>query len=202
MPINKKLITMTPLEKIEYDIINHPDNSNYLDIGYKPTYSASTNSKIILVGQAPGIKAQESGIPWNDVSGDNLRKWLGVSKEKFYDESIFALIPMDFYFPGKAKHGDLPPRKTFAPMWHPLITNLLINTRLTILIGRYAQIYYLGSSVKNNLTETVRSYKDYLPNYIPLVHPSPLTRRWQTKNIWFEDKVLPELKKVVTSIIR
>lgn len=189
------------LEKIKQDISKHPSNAWALKLGYKPIYSASKTAKILIVGQAPGKNAQESGVPWNDLSGDTLRSWLGISRQVFYDDSKVALLPMDFYYPGKGDHGDLPPRKNFAAIWHPKILSLMPNIKLTILIGLYAQNYYLGRNKKSNLTETVKSYKDYIPNYFPLVHPSPLNFRWQAKNPWFKNNVLTELKKFVVKAL-
>ena len=156
---------------------------------------------MVIIGQAPGRAAQETGIPWNDASGKTLRGWLGVTDEQFYDESLFALVPMDFYFPGKGPSGDLPPRKEFAEMWHPKLLEEMPNVELTLLIGQYAQKYYLGDTAERNLTETVRSYEKYLPDYLPLVHPSPLTSRWRSKNPWFATDVLPELQSRVRALI-
>jgi len=189
------------LAGIRAEIAKDPSNADLLKKGYLPVYSASTQSKIVIIAQAPSRKAQSSGIPWNDVSGDNLRHWLGVTKEQFYDDSLFALLPVDFYYPGKAKHGDLPPRKDFAPLWHARILELMPEVRLTILIGQYAQRYYLKERKRNNLTETVRAYKSYLPRFFPLVHPSPLTGYWQSKNEWYEHNVLPFLRLQISKII-
>lgn len=189
------------LDKIKQEIRNHPSNSWALKIGYDPIYTTTKTAKILIVGQAPGKKAQESGKPWNDLSGDTLRDWLGLSKVVFYDESIVALLPMDFYYPGKDTHGDLPPRKDFAPTWHPKIISQIQNIKITILIGQYAQNYYLGKNAKNNLTETVKAYRQYLPKYFPLVHPSPLNFRWQAKNPWFKNNVLTQLKKFVVKAL-
>lgn len=170
--------------------------------GYEPVYTAGPNAKIVIVGQAPGSKAQASRKPWNDVSGILLRKWLGVTDEQFYDPDIFALIPMDFFYPGKGVHGDLPPRKGFAEKWHPLLLAKMPNVQLIILIGAYSQKYYLGKNAKVNLTKTVWSYKEYLPTYFPLVHPSPLNFRWRAINPWFEQEVVPELEKHVHNILK
>ena len=187
---------------IWHEIAEHESNEDHKTRGYLPLFAASSQSKIIVVGQAPGIRAQESGLPWNDASGQRLMKWLGVSEEQFRDPTLFAHIPMDFYYPGKGKSGDLPPRKTFAPLWHTRLREYMPEVKLTILIGKYAQHYYLPNNVHSNLTETVRSYEDFLPDYFPLVHPSPLNFRWFTRNEWFEKEVVPELQKVVLEIIR
>lgn len=190
------------LADIRKEIIDHSSNTWAKKIGYKPVYSVSKNSKIVIVGQAPGKKAQESHIPWNDSSGDTLRLWLGISKEDFYDTSKIALLPMDFYFPGKGKTGDLPPRRDFAKLWHQKILDQVPGIKLTILIGQYAQKYYLGEKVKKNLTETVRAHKEYLPRYFPIVHPSPLTIRWRSKNKWFEKETIPFLRKKIHTILK
>nr|WP_225955043.1 uracil-DNA glycosylase family protein [Kibdelosporangium phytohabitans] len=169
--------------------------------GWEPVYTAAPGARIVIIGQAPGRRAQESGVPFDDPSGVRLREWLGVTDEQFYDPGRFAILPMDFYFPGKAASGDLPPRRDFAPKWHPRILAELTGVRLTLLIGGYAQKHYLKGRAKPSLTETVRSYQDYLPGLIPLVHPSPLNFRWQSKNPWFAAEVLPVLRAEVAKAL-
>ncbi|MEV6283956.1 uracil-DNA glycosylase family protein [Kribbella sp. NPDC051770] len=183
------------------EITNHPSNAWAVERGYEPIYTASPRSRIVVIGQAPGRLAQESRIPWNDASGVKLRQWMGVTDAQFYDPDTIALLPMDFYYPGKAAHGDLPPRPDFAPLWHPRLLALMPELRLTILIGSYAQKYYLGATAKKNLTETVRAHGEYAPERIPLVHPSPLNFRWQAKNPWFETDVLPALRTLVAAAL-
>lgn len=163
----------------------------------KPVMSASTFSKIVIIGQAPGRKVQESGIPWDDKSGDNLRSWLGVDKETFYDSSKFALIPMGFCYPGTGKSGDLPPMKECAPEWHNQLWENMKNVQLIILIGKYAQNYYLDIPKKTTLTATVKSFQEFLPKHFVLPHPSPRNNIWQSKNAWFKYDVLPELERRV-----
>jgi uracil-DNA glycosylase len=192
---------MRELAGLRAEIRNHASNTWATERGYEPIYTASPRSKIVVIGQAPGKKAQESQIPWNDASGIKLRDWLAVTDAQFYDPDTIALLPMDFYYPGKGTHGDLPPRPGFAPLWHPRILQLMPELRLTILIGNYAQKHYLGSGAKKNLTETVRAYRDYGPDRIPLVHPSPLNFRWQAKNPWFETDVIPALRSLVAAAI-
>ena len=170
--------------------------------GLSPVYTASAKSRIVLVGQAPGRIAQETRKPWNDASGRLLRKWLGVTDEQFYNPDLFAIMPMDFYYPGKGAHGDLPPRKEFAPTWHPKLLALMPDVRLTILVGAYAQKYYLGMRTERNLTETVKNFNNYLPEYFPLVHPSPLNFGWRKHNPWFEKEVIPLLQVLVQKAIR
>ncbi|PJJ65621.1 uracil-DNA glycosylase family protein [Compostimonas suwonensis] len=188
---------MSELDEIYTAIVDDPQNAWAKEAGYRPLYAAAESARVAVIGQAPGRKAQESGIPWNDASGVTLRSWLGVTDEQFYDPGLFAILPMDFFYPGKGAGGDLPPRKDFAPTWHPRILGRLPGLRLTILIGGYAQKFYLAGRAGSNLTETVRAYRDYLPQTIPLVHPSPLNFRWQAKNPWFASDVVPELKRLV-----
>jgi uracil-DNA glycosylase len=168
----------------------------------RPVLQASVQSKIVIIGQAPGQKVQNSGIPWDDQSGNELRRWLGVSKEDFYNEKIFALVPMGFCYPGKGKSGDLPPRPECAALWHEPLLKKMKNVQLIILIGQYSQKYYLGEKLKPTLTETVKHYREYLPGFLPLVHPSPRNKIWQKKNGWFEKSVLPELRKIVTRSLK
>ena len=175
--------------------------SKYLPLGPRPIVSAHPESKVAIIGQAPGTKVHKTGIPWNDPSGKQLRKWLGVTDEQFYDEKMFALIPMGFCYPGKGKSGDLPPRPECAPQWHEQLLEQMPNLKLTILIGQYAQRYYLGDKMERNLTETVKNYKNYLPDYFVLPHPSPRNRFWLSKNPWFQEEVLPGLGKSITSIV-
>lgn len=189
------------LDLIRAEIIADPSNAWAADLGWAPIYAASESARIVLVGQAPGRKAQESGKPWNDASGVKLRSWLGVTDEQFYDPDLFAILPMDFYYPGKGASGDLPPRKDFAERWHPRILAELPHRSLTVLVGSYAQKYYLGGRAKKSLTETVRAYREYLPETVPLVHPSPLNFRWQAKNPWFEADVVPALRTLVAGAL-
>ena len=193
---------MESFQQIFQEIMDDPMNADMTAKGYVPVYTAGPNARVAIVGQAPGSKAQASLTPWNDASGILLRKWLGVSDEEFYNPDIFALIPMDFYYPGKAAHGDLPPRKGFAEKWHPKLLAAMPNVELIILIGAYSQKYYLGKQMKANLTETVRSYYEYQPGFFPLVHPSPLNFRWRAKNPWFEESIVPILRDFVHDIIK
>jgi uracil-DNA glycosylase len=172
----------------------------YLDPN--PILSVSKQSKIIIIGQAPGRIVHASGIPWSDKSGDNLRSWLGVDKETFYDTKKFGIMPMGFCFPGSGKSGDLPPRPECAPLWHDRLLKQLTDLQLVILIGQYAQNYYLKNKAKETLTETVKKFSEYLPTYYTLPHPSPRNNIWMAKNKWFEHKVLPSLNKTVARILR
>jgi uracil-DNA glycosylase len=189
------------LRSVRSAIIRDPDNAWATDQGWLPLYSAHPDAKIVIVGQAPGRRAQLSGIPWDDASGVTLRRWLGLSTAAFYDPRNVALLPMDFYYPGKAAHGDAPPRAGFASVWHPLLLEHMPRVELTVLIGQYAQRHYLPGQVKTTLTETVHAYREYLPDWFPLVHPSPLNFRWQARNPWFEETVLPELGRRVEAAL-
>lgn len=163
--------------------------------------SASPLSKIVIIGQAPGRIVHETNIPWNDKSGDNLRAWLDIDKDTFYDSSIVSLLPMGFCYPGTGKTGDLPPKKICAPTWHPPIFEKMKSVELILLVGKYAQDYYLELPKKQTLTETVRNYKAFLPKYLPLPHPSPRNNIWKKKNQWFELEVIPELQSIVHSLL-
>lgn len=176
--------------------------SPYLKLGSRPVLSAHPSSKIIIIGQAPGIAVHKSGIPWDDKSGENLRSWMQIDKETFYDTEKIAIIPMGFCYPGKGKSGDLPPRKECTPLWHHLLLDQLKEVKLILLIGKYAQDYYLQKTTKKTLTETVKDYQEYLPKYFVLPHPSPRNNIWQAKNSWFKEDVLPNLKKTVKNVLQ
>lgn len=173
----------------------------HLPHGVRPVLAASAESRVLIIGQAPGRKVHESGVPWQDQSGDNLRTWLGVDAKTFYDPKCFALMPMGFCYPGVGKSGDLPPRPECAPQWHPPLLAAMKSVRLTLLIGQYSQAHYLGDRAGENLTATVRRFRDFLPQQLPLPHPSPRNRIWLKKNPWFEEKLLPELKRIIAASI-
>ena len=189
------------LELLKKEIMSDSDNKKYTDEGIEPLCSAPSTAKILIIGQAPGIKAQESRIFFNDKSGVKLREWMGIDDDIFYKSGLIGVVPMDFYYPGKGKSGDLPPRKNFAPKWHEKILELMPNIELIILVGKYAQDYYLHKNKKSNLTETVFHYEEYGALYFPIVHPSPLNFRWQNKNPWFLENVVPKLKIRVSEIL-
>lgn len=165
--------------------------------GATPLLSFSARSKILLVGQAPGIRAMESGVPWDDASGVRLREWMGITDEQFYNADNVAIVPMDFCYPGKGKSGDNPPRPICSETWMEKIREQLQEVRITIVIGQYAQKYLLGDTRKKTLTETVRSWREYAPEYYVLPHPSPRNNIWMAKNPWFATEVLPAFKKAV-----
>jgi uracil-DNA glycosylase len=188
-------------EKIKQEIMADPMNEAYTIKGIPPLFKASIDARIVIVGQAPGSKAEATRLFWNDLSGDRLREWMGISRETFYNNDYIAVLPMDFYYPGKAKSGDMPPRKGFAEKWHPQLLEAMPNIEIIILVGNYAQEYYLNTRREKNLTETVRNFRKYLPDYFPLVHPSPRNIRWFRQNPWFENEVIPVLKEIVNRIV-
>lgn len=190
--MDKKLV----IDKLRED----PRNETYTDRGIDPIFQLNPKSKILIIGQAPGKKVEETGILFNDKSGENLVDWLGISMEDLHGKN-FSILPMDFYFPGKGKSGDEAPRKFIAEEYHPLLLEELKNVKLKILIGAFAQKFYLKDKFKKNLTETVKSYEEYLPEYFPLVHPSPLNNRWQAINPFFKEEVLPKIKEIIGEIL-
>ncbi len=172
---------------------------DHLPLGPNPIVEATKNSRIVLISQAPGRIVHNTNKAWNDQSGKKLREWLDVDEETFYNPANFAILPMGFCYPGKAKSGDLPPRKECAPMWHDEVWREMKNVKLKILIGSYACNYYLKDN--GNLTEKVRNYSDYLPEFWPLPHPSPVNRFWRSKNPWFEEEVISEFQEKIRQIL-
>lgn len=189
-------------DEIKQAIIADEMNESYTQQAIDPLYFVREEARLAIIGQAPGRKAQDSKLFWNDLSGDRLRQWMGIDRDLFYNTPYIAQLPMDFYFPGKGKSGDLPPRKGFAEKWHPLLLEQMPDIETILLAGSYAQKLYLGKDRQKNLTETVRHYQDYLPRYFPLVHPSPLNIRWLKKNPWFEEEVVPDLQQLVARLIK
>ena len=173
-----------------------------LSHGCNPVLTADINSKIVIIGQAPGIIVHKTGIPWNDKSGDTLRKWMGIDTTVFYDEKLISIIPMGFCYPGKGKTGDLPPRKECAPLWHSKLLTSLNNVELILLVGAYAQAYYLQNDSLKNVTNRVMNFESYLPKYFVLPHPSPRNNIWMKKNPWFHREVVPQLRFQVKSILK
>ena len=168
----------------------------------RPVLRVSATARLLIVGQAPGTKVHESGIPWNDASGDRLRQWLGLDRDSFYDERRIAIVPMGLCFPGTdPKGGDKPPRPECAPLWHPPLRALLPEVALTILVGGYAQTHYLGARRKQSMTATVAAWREYLPEFLPTPHPSWRNTQWLKQNPWFETEVLPELRRRVGELM-
>ena len=172
----------------------------HLPLGPRPVLRARPSARILLVGQAPGTRVHASGIPWDDPSGDRLRDWMGVDRTTFYDERKIAIVPIGFCYPGKGKSGDLPPRPECAPRWHASVLERLPNIELTLLIGKYAQDYYLADDF-GNLTERVRHWRDAPVATLPLPHPSPRNQLWLKKNPWFTEEVLPQLGANVSQLL-
>ncbi|HAS8320817.1 TPA: uracil-DNA glycosylase family protein [Vibrio vulnificus] len=167
-----------------------------LPLGANPVIQAHSEAKILIIGQAPGTKVHHTSIPWNDASGNRLRAWLDIEKQTFYDPKQIAIMPMGFCYPGRGQSGDLPPRKECAPLWHEALLKHLPNIELTLLIGQYAQNRYLSNKPKT-LTETVQNWQAWLPDYLPLPHPSPRNTLWLRKNPWFEEQTVPYLRQQV-----
>ncbi|MBT5186628.1 MAG: uracil-DNA glycosylase family protein [Kordiimonadaceae bacterium] len=172
-----------------------------LDAGVRPVLQVSENAKILIVGQAPGRRVHLSGIPFDDPSGDRLRKWMGIDKDTFYDASKVNIVPMGFCYPGTGKSGDFPPRKECAPQWRGPLMDKLSSVELTLVIGQYAIQWHLGSTRKKTLTETVKAWQEYWPDHVVLPHPSPRNNIWLKKNEWFEDAILPALKKRISELL-
>ena len=190
------------IEALRRRVAADPENEAMRKRGYQPLFSASSRARIAVIGQAPGLKAQEAGVPWADRSGDRLRDWLGVSEGDFYDAQKLALVPMDFYFPGRGRSGDLPPRRGFAEKWHKELFELLPRIRLRLLIGQYAQAFYLGRD-DLSVTARIRAFESYLPEGLfPLPHPSPRNNIWLKRNPWFGETVLPILRRTVADALR
>jgi len=162
--------------------------------GPRPVLQASAEARILIVGQAPGLRAHTSGIPWDDRSGDRLRGWMGVDRAAFHDAGRIAIIPMGFCYPGRGASGDLPPRRECADIWLELLLARLPRVELTLLVGQHAQRHFLGGRRKGSLAETVQAWPEYGPRYVPLPHPSPRNQPWFTRHPWFERQLVPMLR--------
>jgi len=171
-----------------------------LPLGPNPVVRAATSARILIIGQAPGTRVHATSIPWNDPSGDRLRDWMNVDRDTFYDSSRIAIMPMGFCYPGRGRGGDLPPRPECAPAWHAQVLSQLPDIRLILLIGQYAQRYYLGDNF-TTVTETVKRAAEMPTPYFPLVHPSPRNTYWLKKNAWFEGEVVPALASKVAEFL-
>ena len=173
----------------------------HLPLGARPVLQADARARILIAGQAPGRRVHETGIPFNDVSGDRLRTWLGIERDTFYDASKIALLPMGFCYPGSGASGDLPPRPECAPLWREQLLRRLPNIALTLVIGQYAMAWHLGDRRQANLTATVTAWRSFWPEVLPMPHPSPRNQRWMRNNPWFEADVLPALQRRVQELI-
>ena len=181
------------------------EEKGLLSHGANPVIQLSRQSKILIAGQAPGLKVHQSGIPFDDASGDRLRQWLGVDKNCFYDDELFAIVPMGFCYPGKASSGDLAPTKECAHQWRSRVLDFLQDIELTILIGQYAQAWHLQrlpTQPFESVTDTVRNWPCYQPAIFPLPHPSPRNNIWLKKNPWFEQDVIPQLQQCVAKVLQ
>ena len=174
----------------------------HLPHGVRPVVSFSPTARLLIVGQAPGSKVHESGIPWDDASGDRLREWTGLTREEMYDAAKVALVPMGFCYPGKASGGDKPPRRECAPLWHHRVLDTLPGDRLTLLVGTYAQRHYLPATRALTMRERVRRFRDWLPDALPLPHPAWRSTLFMRDNPWFEAEVLPELRDRIAQRMR
>jgi len=174
--------------------------AQHLPLGPRPVFLVGKGARLMIVGQAPGRRVHETGIPWNDPSGDELRAWLRMDRAQFYDTRRVAIVPTGLCYPGSGERGDLPPRPECAPLWQPRFRAALPGIRLTLLVGMYAQAYFLAKRRKKTLALTVRAWREYLPEFFPLPHPSPRNRLWMKKNPWFVKEVLPALRRRVRAL--
>ncbi|MCC7518798.1 MAG: uracil-DNA glycosylase family protein [Verrucomicrobiae bacterium] len=176
--------------------------AKHLPLGPRPVIRASGTATLLIVGQAPGRRVHKTGVPWNDPSGDRLRAWLGLTRAEFYDARTIAIAPIGFCYPGRGTRGDLPPQPECAPLWHPRLRALLPRVRLTLLVGIHAQAFYLGRRRRKNLAETVAAARDYLPEFLPLPHPSPRNQQWFLTHPWFERRIVPLVRRLAREAIR
>ena len=172
----------------------------HLPLGPRPVISAGPTARILVVGQAPGLRVHRTGVPWDDASGERLRLWMGVDTDLFYDQTRIAIIPMGFCYPGRGNGGDRPPRRECATLWLKPLLARLPEIELTLLIGQYAQRHFLGARRKRSLAETVKSWEEYAPEYLPLPHPSPRNQPWFRRNPWFERRLVPELRARISAL--
>lgn len=172
----------------------------HLPLGPRPVVQLDPSARILIAGQAPGRKVHESGIPFDDASGNRLREWMGITREVFYDPKQIAIIPMGFCFPGTGKSGDLPPRPECAPAWREPLLEQLNRLEMTLVLGMYAQDYHFGTK-RPKLTELVKSWREYWPELVPLPHPSPRNNIWLRRNPWFEEEVIPALRERVSGLL-
>jgi uracil-DNA glycosylase len=175
--------------------------ADLLPLGPRPVFQIHPKAKILVAGQAPGRRVHETGLPFNDPSGDRLRAWLGIDRETFYDPLKLAIVPMGFCYPGTGKSGDLPPRPECAEAWRTRALAGLHDLELILVIGQYAHDWHLRGQSGKTLTETVRNWKSYWPKILPLPHPSPRNNLWLRKNPWFEQEILPVLKARVDELL-
>lgn len=198
------MAALTKLDKLLIEVRDCRVCESKLSLGPNPIVRAKRNARILIIGQAPGTKVHASGVPWDDPSGKRLREWMQIDDQVFYNQAKIAIVPMGFCYPGKGKSGDLPPRGECAPLWHKKLLAHMPNIKLTLLIGQYAQNYYLNDSEYysgSTVTETVTNWINFAPKYFPLPHPSPRNTLWLKKNSWFETKTIPQLRKQVRNAL-
>ena len=192
---------MSGLDKLLAEIRACTICAEHLPLGPRPVLRVSGSVNLLIIGQAPGTKVHESGVPWDDASGERLRDWLGLTPDVFYDDTRVAIMPMGFCYPGSNhKGGDNPPRPECAPAWHSKVLEFIPQVELTLLVGMYAQKQYLGPTAGKTMTETVRAWRDYLPGVLPTPHPSWRTTGWMKKNPWFEEDVVPDLQNRIRKL--
>ena len=191
---------MTTLPTLLADVRACTICAKHLPLGPRPIVQLHAASRILIAGQAPGSKVHESGIPFDDASGDRLRSWLGISRDTFYDARSIAILPMGFCYPGTGSSGDLPPRSECAPAWRASLLATLTRLQLTLVVGQYALAYHLPSA-RGSLTDTVLAWRDHWPAVVPLPHPSPRNNIWLKRNPWFGDEVIPALRMRVQQIL-
>lgn len=172
-----------------------------LPLGPRPVLQADARARILIAGQAPGRTVHDSGVPFDDASGERLRHWMGVDRELFYDPRLVAVLPMGFCYPGTGKSGDLPPRRECAPQWRARLLAALPHIELTLVIGQYAQAWHLPGRAGTSLTDTVKAWHAHWPSVLPLPHPSPRNNIWLKANPWFVEQVIPELQRRVRAIV-
>ncbi len=193
------------MEKLIEEIKQCQSCKAFLPLGPRPVLSAHPNAKILIIGQAPGTRVHQTGIPWNDPSGDRLRGWLQMEKTEFYDRKLVAIVPMGFCYPGKGKSGDLPPRPECAPLWHEKLLNQLPQLELILLVGQYSQKYYLQQKgimlPYKTLTDRVKNFDECPQPFFPLPHPSPRNQIWLKKNPWFYELCLPALRAKLNNVL-
>jgi uracil-DNA glycosylase len=175
--------------------------AEHLALGPRPVLQADARARILVAGQAPGRKVHDSGVPFDDASGERLRQWMGVDRALFYDPKLIAMLPMGFCYPGTGKSGDLPPRRECAPQWRARLLAALPHIELTLVIGQYAQAWHLPELAGTSLTDTVKAWRGHWPAVLPLPHPSPRNNIWLKANPWFVEEIVPELQRRVRAIV-
>jgi len=190
-----------PLDALLHAVRNCAACAAHLPLGPRPVLQVGAGARILIVGQAPGLRVHNSGIPWDDASGKRLRAWMGIGPEVFYDAAQVAIIPMAYCYPGRGASGDLPPRRECAELWLDRLLAHLPDIRLTLLVGQYAQQHFLGERRKTTLTDTVMAWRDHGPGIVPLPHPSPRNQPWFSRHPWFEQDVLPALRSRVAAAL-